>query len=230
LLKAEANGKSRAQNSVVQKNLSMYENRVGDLVGAGQTSTNPSFQPSHFQTFQKHQSGITGLTSGSPHRPKTSGDDTQYNELKKKLLNEYKKQQQKHAGQQEDHPEERAEKGSHNQHSLSHHQIQQIIERKNQQVIEDSLGQVNTGSNLNNSSTSAHLNVYKPTFIINNSYPTGQQHSESGGRQVEIPPKGLSREHLDDSSHNSQKRSQKVQQPSEAVGSISKQINDPQSL
>jgi len=25
-------------------------------------------------------------------------------------------------------------------------------------------------TNLNNSTTSAHLNVYKPTFIINNSY------------------------------------------------------------
>lgn len=31
-----------------------------------------------------------------------------------------------------------------------------------------------TQTNLNNSTASAHLNVYKPTFIINNSYQPGQ--------------------------------------------------------
>ena len=36
-------------------------------------------------------------------------------------------------------------------------------------------------SNLNNSTASAHLNVYKPTFIINNSYQPGQPEGSSNG-------------------------------------------------
>lgn len=35
-------------------------------------------------------------------------------------------------------------------------------------------GGSNGATNLNNSTTSAHLNVYKPTFIINNSYQPGE--------------------------------------------------------
>ena len=36
-------------------------------------------------------------------------------------------------------------------------------------------------SNLNNSTASAHLNVYKPTFIINNSYQPGQPEGSGNG-------------------------------------------------
>jgi hypothetical protein len=56
-----------------------------------------------------------------------------------------------------------------------------FISHQNQQQINDALngavGESATGSagqtNLNNSTASAHLNVYKPTFIINNSYQPG---------------------------------------------------------
>lgn len=63
------------------------------------------------------------------------------------------------------------------------------MSQKNQQQIEQTLktsavainqtvgaesGSSNGQTNLNNSTTSAHLNVYKPTFIINNSYQPGQ--------------------------------------------------------
>ena len=40
-------------------------------------------------------------------------------------------------------------------------------------------GGSNGATNLNNSTTSAHLNVYKPTFIINNSYQPGEQVKEN---------------------------------------------------
>ena len=36
--------------------------------------------------------------------------------------------------------------------------------------LASSMNSQNTNNNLNNSTASAHLNVYKPTFIINNSY------------------------------------------------------------
>lgn len=46
-------------------------------------------------------------------------------------------------------------------------------------------GGSNGATNLNNSTTSAHLNVYKPTFIINNSYQPGEQVKEADGNGKE---------------------------------------------
>lgn len=52
-----------------------------------------------------------------------------------------------------------------------------VISQSHQQLQDGSNGTAapnGAASNLNNSTASAHLNVYKPTFIINNSYQPGQ--------------------------------------------------------
>jgi hypothetical protein len=46
-------------------------------------------------------------------------------------------------------------------------------------------GNDGSSTNLNNSTASAHLNVYKPTFIINNSYQPGQTSSSNDLRTTE---------------------------------------------
>ena len=47
-----------------------------------------------------------------------------------------------------------------------------------------------TATNLNNSTASASLNVYKPTFIINNSYqPDNNNHEQSHGKGEGTDPK-----------------------------------------
>ena len=84
----------------------------------------------------------------------------------------------------------------------SQQQIQNFINQKNQQQIDHTLQNSanvlntavsavesangagsQTATNLNNSTASASLNVYKPTFIINNSYqPDNNNHEQSHGK------------------------------------------------
>jgi len=50
-----------------------------------------------------------------------------------------------------------------------------------------------TATNLNNSTASASLNVYKPTFIINNSYqPDNNNHEQNHGKGEGADPKEAS--------------------------------------
>lgn len=50
-----------------------------------------------------------------------------------------------------------------------------------------------TATNLNNSTASASLNVYKPTFIINNSYqPDNNNHEQNHGKGEGTDPKEAS--------------------------------------
>ena len=81
---------------------------------------------------------------------------------------------------------------------MNQQQLQQYLSHKNQQQIEHTLqssanalnavqGENPTGSsaatNLNNSTTSSHMNVYKPTFIINNSYQPDSDSKEKGDKK-----------------------------------------------
>lgn len=62
-----------------------------------------------------------------------------------------------------------------------------------------SAGENSVGTNLNNSTTSAHLNVYKPTFIINNSYQPGQTASSNDLRNIDSTPiEAADKHHLTD--------------------------------
>lgn len=57
------------------------------------------------------------------------------------------------------------------------------------QADRETNGQNGNGSNgttnLNNSTASSHMNVYKPTFIINNSYQPGQQEHSANDKEEE---------------------------------------------
>ena len=75
--------------------------------------------------------------------------EAQYEDLKKKLLAEYKKMKKSTV--------------------TTTTKQKPDVSLQNSKILASNDASA-SGTNLNNSTTSAHLNVYKPTFIINNSY------------------------------------------------------------
>ena len=85
--------------------------------------------------------------------------EAQYEDLKKKLLAEYKKMKKSTVS--------------------TTTKPKTDVSLANSKVLASNDGS-GAATNLNNSTNSAHMNVYKPTFIINNSYQTEENRE---GRQ-----------------------------------------------
>lgn len=66
------------------------------------------------------------------------------------------------------------------------------MSQSHQHLQDGSNGAASNGasSNLNNSTASAHLNVYKPTFIINNSYQPGQPDGAGNVPSIDLTASG----------------------------------------
>jgi hypothetical protein len=102
--------------------------------------------------------------------------EAQYEDLKKKLLTEYKKIK-------------KTANGKTNLTQAQKNQIEQTLQ-SSANAMQPSDNNSGSGSNLNNSTTSAHLNVYKPTFIINNSYQPNEGEVANGqGKNINDPHK-----------------------------------------
>lgn len=96
-----------------------------------------------------------------------------YDDLKKKLLNEYKKLSKEE------------KKDGNSDHWKHQQQIEQTLQSSANAMntaVSGNEGSMGSQTNLNNSTASAHLNVYKPTFIINNSFQPGGQEEHKDGR------------------------------------------------